>query len=358
MSNIKQKINYVLVKKDTNVLCAIICLMHLVLAPFCFIERLDLLCKYHIHAAILYLITIILSKCVPSVFLFFFAYIETIIYSFLITIKFGDDAGSYILTLTLLAYLFMIVITAKNSSKYTVYPAIFTIILIFAIQIIDFKPVAVEQPLTPSFYLLHYCVYSGTSLLTIIFIAYVIQTKFYRFHEKTKVKTAHLHFSATHDALTKIYNRRRVSEIMNDYATKPEYADTIFATCIFDVDNFKKLNDSFGHDCGDAVLKTISNIILRALPEKTVFARWGGEEFLIIFAGNTEIAEETLEMIRSRVQDYSFIYFNKAIKLTITLGLSNPNRSVHFQQMLIEADKNLIKGKQSGKNCIVKGDAN
>lgn len=357
MVNLIQKIKYVLVKKDTSVLCGIICLMHLALAPLCFLEQLDLLCAYHIHAAFLYVVIMLLSKSVPSFFLFFFCYIETIIYSLLITVRHGDDAGSYILTLALMAYLFMFVITARRTSKHSAFPAIITIILIIVLQIIDFKPEFVEQPLPPDFYLIHYCIFSGTSILTIIFIAYVIQTKFYRFHEKTKIKTAHLHYSATHDALTKIYNRRRVSEIMNDYATKPEYADTVFATCIFDIDNFKKLNDSFGHDCGDTVLRTVSSIILRALPDKTVFARWGGEEFLIIFAGNTETAEETLEMIRSRVQDYSFIYFNKAIKITITLGLSRPNKSVHFQQMLIEADKNLMKGKQSGKNCVITGDA-
>ena len=93
------------------------------------------------------------------------------------------------------------------------------------------------------------------------------------------------------------------------------------------------------------------------IPENTIFARWGGEEFLIIFVGNTEIAEEALETIRSRVQDYSFRYFNKAIKLTITLGLSHPDKSFNFSKMLIEADKNLMKGKQTGKNRVVSGAA-
>lgn len=355
MANVKRSIQYVLIKKDTTVLCSLICIMHLILAPLCFSQRLDFLSCYHVIIAVLYIIGILLSNAIPAIFLFTLCHVETIIYSILILVLHGNDAGSYILTLTLLAYLFMISISSRRSAKYSIVPAFLTIAITLIIQGFDFTVNPKAIPLTNKFYLLHYSVFSGTSIITIIYIAYVIRTKFFRFREKTRVKTAYLNYSATHDALTKIYNRRRASEILSNYATKTEYTNTVFSACIFDIDNFKKLNDNFGHDCGDTVLKLIASLILRSLPENTIFARWGGEEFLILFVGNTEIAEETLEMIRSRVQDYSFKYFNKAIKLTITLGLSHPDKSFNFSKMLIEADENLMKGKQSGKNCVVSG---
>lgn len=357
MPNFIRKIQYLLIKKDTCVLCSLICAMHIILAPLCFSQKFDTLSCYHITVAVLYIIAIILSSAIPAIFLFTLCYIETIAYSILTLILHGSDAGSYILTLTLLAYLFMISIISRRTAKYTLFPATLTLILILSIQTFDFKVTTNVTPFTNDFYLIHYSVIAGTSIITIIYIAYVIRTKFFRFREKTKVKTNFLNYSATHDALTKIYNRRRASEIISNYTTKSEYTNILFSVCIFDIDDFKKINDHFGHDCGDAALKLLSSLILRSLPENTIFARWGGEEFLIIFVGNTEIAEEALETIRSRVQDYSFRYFNKAIKLTITLGLSHPDKSFNFSKMLIEADKNLMKGKQTGKNRVVSGAA-
>lgn len=358
MTDIKRKIKYLLIKKDTSVLCSLICVMHIVLAPLCFASKLDFLSCYHVAIAVLYIVTIILSQGIPQVFLFGFCFLETAVYSILTTLIHGNDAGSYILTLTLLAYLFMLSISSRKSAKFSMIPAILTIIFVFTLQAVDFRYNPNKVHFTNDFYMLHYCILAGTSLLTIIYIAYVIKTKFFRFREKTKVKTAYLNYSATHDALTKIYNRRRASEILTNYSTKSEYTNTVFSICIFDIDNFKKINDRFGHDCGDAVLKSISALVLRSLPDNTMFARWGGEEFLILFIGNTDTAEESLELIRSRVEEYSFKYFNKAIKLTITLGLSKPDKSFNFSKMLIEADENLMRGKQSGKNQVVAGGSN
>lgn len=353
MYNLKRKLQYILIKKDTSVLCSIICLMHMILAPICFYFNYDFLSRYHIYTTILYIIMIMLSKAIPELFLFAMSYLETIAYSIILVVLYGNDAGSYTITLTLLAYFFMLSISSKKYTFNTISPALLTLAEILIIQFADFHPKATTELFTRSFYLIHYSFFAAISIFTIIFISYVIQTKFYRFHEKTKIKTEYLHYSATHDALTKIYNRRRATEILNNYATKPEYTNTLFAASIFDIDNFKKLNDSFGHDCGDAVLRTIADLILRSLPDNTIFARWGGEEFLILFVDNTDTAAETLENMRSRVQDYSFKYFNKAIKLTITIGLSHADKSFNFSKMLIEADENLMKGKQSGKNCVI-----
>lgn len=355
MSNLRRKITYILIKKDTSVLCSLICIMHLILAPLCFSQGLDKLSFYHVTVSVLYIVAILLSGAIPAIFLFRLTFFETIFYSILVTVLHGDDCGAYILTLTLLAFLFMLSISSRHEGKLTVVPAFLTIALIFVIQFFDFNVDSSKVRFPDEFYLTHYCTIAGTSIITIIYIAYVIRTKFFRFREKTKSKSEFLHYSATHDALTKIYNRRKATDILAKYATKSEFSNTIFSVCIFDIDDFKKINDRFGHDCGDAVLKSISSLILRSLPENTVFARWGGEEFLILFVGNTDIAEETLELLRSRVQDYSFKYSDKAIKLTITLGLSKPDKSFNFSKLLIEADENLMQGKQNGKNRVVSG---
>ena len=192
MPNFIRKIQYLLIKKDTCVLCSLICAMHIILAPLCFSQKFDTLSCYHITVAVLYIIAIILSSAIPAIFLFTLCYIETIAYSILTLILHGSDAGSYILTLTLLAYLFMISIISRRTAKYTLFPATLTLILILSIQTFDFKVTTNVTPFTNDFYLIHYSVIAGTSIITIIYIAYVIRTKFFRFREKTKINNSTL----------------------------------------------------------------------------------------------------------------------------------------------------------------------
>ena len=356
MYSLQKKIQYTLIKKDTAVICALITAMHVLLAPVCFYFNYDLLSRYHIYAATLYAIMIMLSKAIPPLFLFTMCDLETLSYPFVITFTVGNDIGSYILPITLLAYLFMILASSEKTKYSTIIPASITIISVFLFYSLDYNFAESTKTISKTFYLLHYTLYSVTSFFTIIFICYVIQKKLFRFKNKTRIKNAYLNYSATHDSLTKILNRRKVTELINDYSTNPEYVNTNFATAIFDIDGFKQINDSYGHNCGDIILRTLSEVITRTLPEHTVFARWGGEEFLILFAGNTENAKSILEDIRARIQEYSFRYSNKAIKITITIGLSDTDKSYNFSKMLIQADKNLIKGKQNGKNQVVTSD--
>lgn len=357
MYNLRKRIQYLFIRKDTSVLCSLVAIMHLIISPVCFYYHFDFLSRYHTYAAILYIVMIMLSKAIPPLFLFTMCDLESIAYCFIVSLMYGNDAGSYILPMTLLTYLFMIVISSKKESYSTIIPTTLTIIVVIVLQLLNFYPSKTENFFSKDFYLFHYMVYSITSILTICFICYVIQKKFYRFREKTRVKTAYLNYSATHDSLTKALNRRHVSEMINHYTSSAEYADTIFTTAIFDIDNFKKINDTYGHNCGDVILKLLADLIHRSLPENTVFARWGGEEFIILFIGTSNNAYQILNELRERIEDNSFKYFNKAIKITITIGLSSSEKSYNFQKMLIDADNNLLIGKRTGKNKIVTGES-
>lgn len=357
MYNLRKRIQYLFIRKDTSVLCALISALHMIMSPVCFYYHLDFLSRYHTYCSILYVIMIMMSKAIPPLFLFTMADLESIAYCFIVTIMHGNNAGAYILPMTLLTYLFMIVISSKKETYSTILPTTITIIVVLILQILNFYPSKNAVSFPKSFYLFHYTTYSITSVLTICFICYVIQKKFYRFREKTRIKTAYLNYSATHDSLTKALNRRHVSEIISNYTSSAEYADTIFTTAIFDIDNFKKINDTYGHNCGDVILKLLADLIHRSLPENTVFARWGGEEFLILFIGTSNDAYQILNELRERIEDNSFRYFNKAIKITITIGLSSSEKSYNFQKMLIDADNNLLIGKRTGKNKIVRGES-
>ena len=359
MYNLQKKTEYLFIKKDTSVLCSLVCAMHILLAPFCYYYGYDFICQYHIYISILYITMIAISKAIPKLFLFSFCYLETIAYTFIVTILYGNDAGSYIITLVLLVYLFMIFISSRTSAhKYifsTVFSTAVTVTEIIIIQIIDFTKLDVAHTFINRFYLIHYFIVAVTSILAVCFIGHIIRQNIFRFNEKNKMRNAFLNYSSTHDALTKIFNRRIIMQIINSFSTNAEYKDKIFALAIFDIDHFKKVNDTYGHDCGDVILKGMASLISRYRPDNTIFARWGGEEFIILFTSEADSAIDVLENIRNLVQNYSFKYLTKMIKITITLGLSSSGNPQSFQKMLIEADKNLIKGKNDGRNRVVSG---
>ncbi len=299
---------------------------------------------------------LVLDNAVPSLFLFTMSFAETIGYTILVTIKHGNDAGSYILTLALVAYMIMLILSAKKPPENVLIPAIITFTIIFMVQGLDFTYFNIKNAFPNKFYLIHYSIYSATSLIVLVFVSFVVQKKTNRFQAKAAQKNAYLSFSAGHDALTKILNRRKATQIISDFATKPEYSGIIFTTAIFDIDFFKKVNDTYGHDCGDIVLKNIAGLVQRSLPDNTIFARWGGEEFLIIFIGTPDNAAAVLEDIRSKIEDRTFKYLDKFLKITITIGMSSHEKPTKFAQMLIEADNNLLEGKRTGKNRVVTGE--
>lgn len=358
MFDIGKKIQFVLLKKDAAMICAILCALHIVLAPFFFYFEYDFVTRYHIYAALLYLVMILLSKAIPGLYLFTLATFETMTWSYIMLYQFKDDCGIFIITLSFLGYLFKIVITSRKKTTSTILPVTIMLLHVFAVQLIEFflSNQKINFPL--SFYSIHYTIIcSGTALL-LIFICYTIQINIRRFTKKSKTKSAFLIYSANHDSLTKILNRRKIIQKMNEFATNESYSSTTFSVSIFDIDGFKKINDTYGHDCGDVILRGLADLIHRSLPEHTLLARWGGEEFIILFVGISNNPKEVLEDIRERVLDHSFKYLNKAIRISITLGLSKPDKSYNFSKMLIEADENLIKGKRNGKNCVVTSEDN
>ena len=120
-----------------------------------------------------------------------------------------------------------------------------------------------------------------------------------------------------------------------------------------DIDHFKKFNDSYGHDCGDFVLQSLSKIITAQIRAKDSVCRWGGEEFLILVNDSQDIAIDVANRIRSAIEAYEFNYEGKALHVTITLGVSGYYSSAKVKTLIEIADKRLYKGKENGRNQVV-----
>lgn len=155
------------------------------------------------------------------------------------------------------------------------------------------------------------------------------------------------------DALTKLYTRR-VGEIKIDYTRgQLEKAGVPYCVAMGDIDFFKKFNDTYGHDCGDLVLREVARIFNENMIGKGFTVRWGGEEFLTIFEGmDLEKANKHLQKLRQQILDFVFDYQGQSLSVTMTFGLTAGD-SRDIKDIVKEADNLLYIGKQSGRNRIV-----
>ena len=159
---------------------------------------------------------------------------------------------------------------------------------------------------------------------------------------------------ARHDALTGLYNRRTLDDIIHSEIQRSIRTHRGFAIAIADIDNFKKINDGYGHDCGDYVLKSLALIFREQIRTTDTVGRWGGEEFLFVFPETTcEGARIVLERVRETIAEHDFHFDNRDFKISITAGFSFHSSQYDAGIITKEADTALYNGKNNGKNQVV-----
>ncbi|MEX2353387.1 MAG: GGDEF domain-containing protein [Gammaproteobacteria bacterium] len=161
---------------------------------------------------------------------------------------------------------------------------------------------------------------------------------------------------ANTDELTKLPNRRRMTEVLYQEVARNQRNQTTFSIIIFDIDYFKKLNDLHGHDAGDAVLKAVPEIIHKILRSQDICARWGGEEFLVLLpetglAGARHVAER----LRTAFEEYITSHMDIDLSVTISLGVFEFKDAFDLDDCIKQADKNLYQAKHDGRNRVVAG---
>jgi two-component system cell cycle response regulator len=156
------------------------------------------------------------------------------------------------------------------------------------------------------------------------------------------------------DSLTNLPNRRDLSEKMEIELVRNERSKSTFSLIMGDIDNFKIINDTFGHDAGDDVLVRVAKIITGAIRRQDTVARWGGEEFLI-FSPETGIdgGAKLAEKIREYIEKEKFSYGQKNMVVTMSFGVSSSGMNLPLKELVIKSDNNLYEAKNSGKNKVV-----
>lgn len=156
------------------------------------------------------------------------------------------------------------------------------------------------------------------------------------------------------DTLTSLPNRRFGDQKLKQIHSRAQTEHSHFTVVIGDIDHFKKVNDTYGHECGDVVLQKVGDILRRNMNSIGFAARWGGEEFLLVFDRmDAPTAISYLNKIAEEVRALTIDYDNHTINVTITFGVTEGDSNSNVKQILRDADDKLYIGKSSGRNCII-----
>ncbi len=188
--------------------------------------------------------------------------------------------------------------------------------------------------------------------VSIIFISYVFSKQENEKENKLMKYNDQLRKEAGTDQLTGLFNRRRTKEYLEVIREDKELGAVSVA--MGDIDFFKKVNDTYGHDAGDEVLKFVANTMKDDLQETTFISRWGGEEFLIIMPHcNGDEAFTVLEKLRRDIQKSVIKVGESEINITMTFGLTEFGFHQDIDRVIKEADEKLYYGKSNGRNQVV-----
>lgn len=172
--------------------------------------------------------------------------------------------------------------------------------------------------------------------------------------EYKKLETEKQQFEAlsTTDVLTGVMNRAGVQQFLQRLF-ESNFSRNQMGVMLFDIDYFKKINDSLGHDAGDVVLSEIARIINEQVRQTDIFGRWGGEEFILICS---QISEERLitlaDKLRETIEQHSFVIDGQSIKVTVSIGATKVKATETFEAVFKRTDKALYNAKNSGRNQV------
>jgi diguanylate cyclase (GGDEF)-like protein len=163
--------------------------------------------------------------------------------------------------------------------------------------------------------------------------------------------------SASRDALTQAYNKRFFMEqLESEFAFAVRHGSDL-SLLMFDLDHFKRINDTYGHLVGDFVLAELTRVILPAIRIEDTFARYGGEEFALLSRSSEPAAAVVGERLRRTVEQHRFVHSEITVHVTVSVGIElMPNaRITTAEELIAGADRALYRAKHEGRNRVVCG---
>ncbi len=160
----------------------------------------------------------------------------------------------------------------------------------------------------------------------------------------------------TIDGLTQAYNKRYFIDTLERELNRALRYDRLLSLAMFDIDHFKRINDTHGHLAGDYVLRELAGIVSSNIRREDIFARYGGEEFALILPEiDQEGATQVCEKLRRLIEEFNFVFSRKRIPVTTSFGIRTTvsGEDVKPSEFVHDADERLYEAKESGRNRVV-----
>ena len=280
-------------------------------------------------------------------------YVEIMLHAVLCTLLLGNNVGFHLYSLVIIPMSIYVLFFSCRLEKFLI---TFIAFVLGAAAMVAASFIILGKTQKFPYFPLTYNETERLRMMNLVFVAIMIAVFSLLFAVEIYIRVQHLNetnrrleFTATHDELTGLYNRRSIKPLFE----KMEASGEPFCIALGDIDDFKKVNDTHGHDAGDLVLKTVSALISDGIQWDDIACRWGGEEILIILRGSYDDCYTRMEEIHKRIRAEKVCYTDRQIGVTMTFGFSDGRSEKGSDALISAVDKKLYHGKKNGKNQIV-----
>ena len=308
---------------------------------------------FNICSVAVYLSSFLLIRRDRFLPVYYITYLEIAAHSFVATICLGWQYGfaQYIIAIIPVGYYICYTMNIKRHKMMIATISAFAAVLSFlSCKMLSY----IWQPLyvlDSQFWEIALYIFNAIcSFLFLIVFSLVFVFEIKIASNQLKHQNAVLEQLASTDPLTGLYNRRS----MDIFLSQAMESSSSFTLIMCDIDDFKKINDTYGHDFGDVVLQGIARIVTSQVREQGYVCRWGGEEILILINNaSLESVYRLSEDIRRNVASQVFQLASERVYCSLTLGIAAHDKKDTVEETITKADYNLYRGKRSGKNIVI-----
>lgn len=313
---------------------------------------------YNSGVVIFYLfLALFLSRRERYMAIYISTFVEVLLHSVIATILVGWDWGFMVYTIALVPISFYLSYTMPHKERRMSVPMITSAAVTFCYIAIDILMRYITPVYSEEFYSgLVYLYYYFNTMLAFIFLLlfsmlFALEVRHMQYQlEKENIELGEI---ANYDPLTKLLNRRSMARYLKKSLEEAQTEKGLFCIIMTDIDDFKKVNDTYGHAVGDQVLILISDVVSRNIRENDYVCRWGGEEILILLMADMNYAQGIAERIRKDILNSVVESKEGNVQVTVTMGIAEYHENATIRELIDEADQKLYYGKKHGKNQVV-----